>query len=275
MSYTATAGKPGYETDAALVTAELARFPQSIGNSIVACGIGLVACRGNVTDYAPELHNQAPRNWPPGSTWDIVPGAYIPELHKVVIATQPTPGGGWHVPIYGEKEGSRSIVIHESMHAYDYENLDNKKSADPAFLAARQADFALLGSYFQYPNGGAEETFAESAAMYFGSDQSTANSWPTLARYWETFAAANPPPVAAAAAQGDHDDNIGHATLHSDGTLSLNLRADGANGEIGHAQLTYTPDHPLYQAVAQHVTGAVPTQTTGAAQTFVVKPFAA
>jgi len=65
MTYAAMPGKPGYEEDAALVTAQLIHFPQSIGDSIVATGIGLVACRGNVTDFAPQLHNQAPRNWPP------------------------------------------------------------------------------------------------------------------------------------------------------------------------------------------------------------------
>jgi hypothetical protein len=275
MAYAAVAGKPGYEADAALVTAQLVNFPRSIGDSILACGIGLVACRGNVTDFAPQLHNVQPRNWPAGSTWDIVPGAYIPELHKVVIATQPTPGGGWHVPVYGELEGSRSIVIHESMHAYDYETLDNKKSADPAFLAARQADFALLGAYFQYPNGGAEETFAESAAMHFGLDQSTADAWPTLAQYWRTFAAGHPAAAAvtagaAAQAIAPHDDTIGHATVHSDGTLSLNLRADGDNGEVGHARLTFAPNHPDYQAMTQHVTAGAQT----AAGSFVVKPFA-
>ncbi|HEY1630231.1 MAG TPA: hypothetical protein VGF56_02900 [Rhizomicrobium sp.] len=277
MSYAAAPGKPGYETDAALVTAELANFPKALGDSIIASGIGIVACRSNVTDYAPQLHNVQPRNWPAGSTWDIVPGAYIPELHKVVIATQPTPGGGWHVPVYGELEGSRSIVIHESMHAYDYEDLDNKKSAAPAFLTARQADFALLGAYFQYPNGGAEETFAESAAMRFGRDQSTANAWPALAQYWAAYAAGHPPPVvaaaivAAAAAQAalPRGDNIGHAVLHDSGVLSLNLVAQGANGEIGHARLTYAPNHPDYQAMARHVTGGAQT----APGSFVVKPF--
>ena len=277
MTYIAMPGKPGYEADAALVTAQLIHFPKTLGDSIVAAGISLVACRNNVTDFAPQLHNQAPRNWPPGSTWDIVPGAYIPELHQVVIATQPTPGGGWHVPVYGELEGSRSIVIHESMHAYDYENLDKKKSADPAFLAARQSDFALLGPYFQYPNGGAEETFAESAAMHFGLDQSTASTWPTLAQYWAAYAAGNPPPAAPAAVSaqgtGDHDDHIGHATLHTDGTLALNLRADGDNGEIGHARVTIAPNHPLYPAITQHVTGDAQTTATTAPQSFVVKPF--
>jgi len=278
MTYAATPGQPGYDADAALVTAELVHFPQALGDSIVAAGIGLVACRGNVTDFAPQLHGVQPRNWPAGSTWDIVPGAYIPELHKVVIATQPTPGGGFHVPVYGELEGSRSIVIHESMHAYDYEDLDNKKSSNSAFLAARQADFALLGAYFQYPNGGAEETFAESAAMHFGRDQSTANAWPTLAQYWAAYAAGHPPPViaatamaAAAAAQAalPHDDSIGHAVLHDSGVLSLNLTAHGDNGEIGHARLTYAPNHPDYDAVAQHVTAGAQT----ASGNFVVKPF--
>jgi hypothetical protein len=288
MTYTAVAGKPGYEADAALVTAELSNLPRTIGDSIVACGIGLVACRGNVTDYAPQLHNQTPRNWPPGSTWDIVPGAYIPDLQKVVVATQPTPGGGWHVPVYGELEGSRSITIHESMHAYDYED-DQRKSSDPAFLAARQADFALLGDYFQYPNGGAEETFAESAAMHFGRDQSTAGQWPTLANYWKTFAAAHPAgammvrkPQAHKRKHAAHIDQIGHATLHADGSLTLDLRADGANGEIGHALLLYKPDHPQYKMIKQHVAPGEPDHPAltvarpGMAvkpKTFIVRPF--
>lgn len=289
MSLKAVPGGAGQDGDAALVNAELAKLPKAIADSIAATGIGVVACHDSVTDYATDLRGIHPRNWPEGATWDSVPGAYIPAVHNVVIATIAGAGGARHVPAYGELQGSRSIAIHESMHAYDYED-DHRKSQHSDFLAARQADFALLGStYFTNETAGAEETFAESAAMHFGRDQSAANQWPHLSQYWAGFAVAHPWLAMIAprprTAQREHrhvrrPEHIGQATMQKDGTLTLDLRADGDKGEIGHAFLIYKPDHAHYAAIKQHLVSNAPrhparAMARGAAEptTFLVAPF--
>src|SRR5262249_23172847 len=46
----------------------------------------VIACRGSVTDYRTDLKGVQPRGWPPGSTWDKVPGSNTPDKNEVVIA---------------------------------------------------------------------------------------------------------------------------------------------------------------------------------------------
>ena len=51
-----------------------------------------------------SLKGVAPRNWPEGSTWDNVPGAYNPGTKTVVAGT-------------ASEHGSESLLIHETGHA--------------------------------------------------------------------------------------------------------------------------------------------------------------
>lgn len=290
MSLKAVPGGAGQDADAALVSAELGKLPKIIADSIAAAGIGVVACHDNVTDYATSLIHDHPRNWPPGVTWASVPGAYVPALRQVVIATIASAGGARHVPRYGELQSSRSLAIHETMHAYDYED-DHRKSQHAKFLAARQTDFTLLGSdYFTNVAAGAEETFAESAAMHFGSDQSAVSQWPHLAQYWADFAKAHPSlaMIAPRPARQPREhrpphpaEHIGQASMQADGTLTLDLRADGSRGEVGHALLVYKPGHKDYDAIKRHVVPseskhhamALNREGAGGARSFLVKPF--
>lgn len=50
---------------------------------------------------------------------------------------------------------------------------------------------------------------------------------------------------------------IGDATMTEDGTIILNLRAEG-DGIVGHGQFTYTPDQPEYKDVLDHIGGIKP-----------------
>lgn len=47
--------------------------------------------------------------------------------------------------------------------------------------------------------------------------------------------------------------SIGTARMQTDGTLVLHVTAHGAQGERGHATLTYAPGHPRYTSVLTHV----------------------
>lgn len=52
-------------------------------------------------------------------------------------------------------------------------------------------------------------------------------------------------------------ETIGIATEEADGTIVLNLRATGAGGATGDAQLRYPKTHPQYQTIKAHV-GPIP-----------------
>ncbi len=63
------------------------------------------------------------------------------------------------------------------------------------------------------------------------------------------------------------DEFIGTATMTSDGTITLHLRATDASGRVGEGTFEYPPDHPQYQTILDHV------QPIEAGQTVNVRPF--
>ncbi len=50
-------------------------------------------------------------------------------------------------------------------------------------------------------------------------------------------------------------ENIGTATMESDGTIVLRLRAEDGNGMVGQGRITYPPTHKSYQDVLRHLGG--------------------
>ena len=59
--------------------------------------------------------------------------------------------------------------------------------------------------------------------------------------------------------------SIGIATMTADGTIVLNLRADGPGGAIGEARLTYPKSHKDYESVLEHLGGLKPGETKSVA----------
>jgi len=51
---------------------------------------------------------------------------------------------------------------------------------------------------------------------------------------------------------------IGVASMRSDGTIDLQLRAEGPNGEVGDGFFTYKVGEPKYQQIIEHVGGLKP-----------------
>ena len=49
--------------------------------------------------------------------------------------------------------------------------------------------------------------------------------------------------------------SIGTAKMLQDGTIVMNLRAEGPGGIVGDGQVTYPPGHPNYREVYQHLGG--------------------
>jgi len=67
--------------------------------------------------------------------------------------------------------------------------------------------------------------------------------------------------------QGELPTYIGMARREADGTIVLDLRADGPGGMVGHGQVRYPPGDKNYAAVARHV-GPIP-----AGRSVPVRPF--
>ena len=182
---TDTAGS-GTADDSALVVDQLAKMPKALLDAINTSGTKVKVCRGSVTDYLTDLKGVKPRGWPPGSTWDSVPGLQQQngKTHEVVIATIGHDKGNAHVPVTGEGHGSANLVIHETAHGVDYAS-DPHVSAGAPFNGARDPDKPALSAYESQPgNAGQEETFAESCARFYSNDPSSASNTPHLHKYW-------------------------------------------------------------------------------------------
>ena len=178
-------GGSGDAADAELVAQELSKMPLSKLEAMERGGVKVVACRGSVTDYLAHLRGVKPRGWPPGSSWDSVPGLYLPSTKEVVIATRGhgTPGGAF-VPPMGDGHGSYNLVLHEAAHALD-DVVGG--SSDAAFLAARQADIGALPPYeTQAGVAGPSETYAESIAIKYGGTAAQQAARPNLMKFFDT-----------------------------------------------------------------------------------------
>ncbi|HET8645310.1 MAG TPA: hypothetical protein VFO85_07465, partial [Vicinamibacteria bacterium] len=173
-----TSGGTGTPAASRLVRAELARMPMGALSIMRDNHTRVVACRNNVLDHLPSLATAPPpKGWKAGDTWAVVPGVYDPNTNQVVIATVGHgTAAGAHVPTLADNvHGSHNIVMHESFHAVDLGHKGTPRSSSPDFVAARNADLAGLSAYEKQAGGvGRQETYAESAARYYGGDPTDA-----------------------------------------------------------------------------------------------------
>lgn len=270
MSLVVKPGGTATEEDASLVAAELARLPAAIAEEFRRKRISIVACRTAVTDFAVELADpsQVPEGWPPGSSWTIVPGAYVPARRSVVIATcGPDDAGPRRVPRRGEGHGARSLAVHETVHGYDYASGD-LKSQDPVFLQAWESDREVLGDiYFSGETWGPRESYAEAAARTFGLDQEDAGAWPSLTAFWQGFAPFNPSLAMRAAnainavlrnTRSRDGEPLGRGQMEPSGVIHLDLTGESRSGAIGHARITVKPGDLTYMDVRRHLEAEQP-----------------
>jgi hypothetical protein len=182
-----TVGGSGTPADARLVRAELQRMPMGALEIMSNNHTKVIACRGNITDYRTDLKGKNPRGWDPADTWDTVPGVFLGDHNEVVIATiGHGTAGGAHVPAHGEGHGSHNLTIHESFHAVDMGHGGAPRSSDATYDAARAADAPTLSPYENQPGAaGQEESYAESAARYYGGDPNDATQHPNLHDFWD------------------------------------------------------------------------------------------
>ena len=57
----------------------------------------------------------------------------------------------------------------------------------------------------------------------------------------------------APVAMPENPSSIGVATMSADGTITLQLRAEGAGGTIGDAVFVYKPGDTMYQEIKRHI----------------------
>lgn len=224
----------GDASDVALVSAELAKLPAALQSLLHDQELVVFACRDAVTDACPELLDDHPRGWPPGRTWALVPGAYVPARKAVVIATVPVPedASRRHVPPKGWMHNAFNLVVHETLHADDY-LADRLRCHNPDFKAARSADYDALHDYEkQDGDAGLEETYAESGSRFFGGDTTLAEAWPNLDRFWAERSFPVPP---GRRIRRRRRSAVGLARQTADGAYELDLRAENGQGAIGHA----------------------------------------
>jgi hypothetical protein len=180
-------GGSAIQDDLDALIADVARVPAPVLRMVERAGIRFVACQGSVTDHLRQLRGQAPRGWPPGVTWDTVPGLYWPNEKQVVVATRADHLGNRTIPPTGAGHGSYSIVAHEMMHALDYQRaLGDAHAKKREFVDAWKADRATLPDYLkQNEPAGPEESFAEIGSRLFLGDRSMAGVAPNLTRYFD------------------------------------------------------------------------------------------
>jgi len=167
------------QADREAVLRELQKLPPEALQALQKGGYSVTVVRNSVVEALPALKGVQPRGWPPGATWDTVPGLYDPATKQVIIATR-----GGAVPAKGNGHGSENLVVHETAHAIDAATNGHN---DPAFQAARNKDLAKLPAYETQPGAaGLEETYAESMARYYGKPASSQATNPELHKYWGT-----------------------------------------------------------------------------------------
>jgi hypothetical protein len=191
----------------------------------------------------------------------------------VVVATQDQDGNRV-VPHTGRGHGSSNLVVHETLHAYDYMRAHDVLG-DPRFVSARELDLAAgdandprLDYYRQPGRAGLEETFAESGARFC----SGADEWPALTEHWASEAPASPQGAHREAAAMEYAYHIGTARLLEGGAIEVNLRASDGSGAIGHLLWRINRDHARYAALAAEFDKR-PMRESGVRGPILVPPF--
>jgi peptidoglycan hydrolase-like protein with peptidoglycan-binding domain len=186
------AGGTATAADVDAVAQSMTGLPEKVLDAAKSGDIEVVACRGSVTDYLTDLKGVRPRGWPPGSTWDIVPGLYNPSTDEVVTATIEGRNGSRRVPAKGEGHGSADMVFHELAHGLDDVGAlgTGRTANDQAFVSAYEKDRKSMEEHgetylLQEGEAGREEAYAETFARYFRRDPTLAQELPGMYAYWK------------------------------------------------------------------------------------------
>jgi hypothetical protein len=261
-------GGSGTADDLDAVANEAVLLPDYVLERFERKRIRIIACRESVTDFETDLRGQVPRGWEKtGRTWDSVPGTYFHDRGRVVIATMAQDGRRVVPTKASGRHGSDSLIVHESLHGFDYLG-GHEVLREPRFTGAREDDIGrlgnVLGGYLVQPGqAGLEETFAESGARDVVDEAGITTDWPHLAAYWREGPGNVETVGPTLALETPAADSIGIATIRVDGSIQLDLRAEGPGGAIGHALLEIAQTDPANAPLKKHLlAGPVPEGAT-------------
>jgi hypothetical protein len=264
------AGGSATEGDRVVVAIELSRMPGEALDVLRRAGTRVVVCRGVVTEHRPDLAGARPRGWPPGFTWNDVPGLYDGARNEVLVTTRGhAPRSAGRVPVTGEGHASASLAVHVACHAVDARG--GSPSSSPGFRAARAADRDALPEYCRQPgSAGLDESWAESAAVFSAGPGEMAASLPHLHRYWKRAGGATDPDRERIGIPVDGEvrttriwrrSSIGTAALDAEGAIVLELRASDGRGVLGDGRVVLPAAHAEHRAVLDHLGGLAPGET--------------
>lgn len=141
-------------------------YPSNILTSLKNEGLKEIEIANLTTPYMAgneDLKGVQPRNWPQGSTWEEVPGAYNPN-NKTVVAGA------------AAKHGSEALLIHETGHAVGdllgFNNSSEVKSAHKRLYD--KLNPYLKGEGAPGNEAGRQELFAEALAVLLEDGESVA-----------------------------------------------------------------------------------------------------
>lgn len=155
-----------------------------------AAGIHVVVSRDSVTDYLTSLKGVHPRGYPPGLTWDIVPGT-VWGNNEVVTATHAGPNGERELP-GTTQSASADVTLHEIGHAINRQAGTNWASDRADFREAYGKDAGtgpLSDPYYHQEDAaaGRDEAFAESHAEFLKDPTTMKARYPNLYAYWNRY----------------------------------------------------------------------------------------
>lgn len=160
------------EAFAATVQKTLESIPLSLRTALAQSGYRVVIA-DRLTNALPQLRNQHPRGWPPGTTWDHADGIQSQSQRVVAVAEYRRFGDNW---IASDRVGG--VLRHELGHAMDlvFGKAGENMSASTEFLIAyerdtreiKEADRKTLAYHLQPGEAGRSETFADMFALLMG-----------------------------------------------------------------------------------------------------------
>ena len=155
-----------------------------------AAGIHVVVSRDSVTDYLTSLKGVHPRGYPPGLTWDTVPGT-VWGNNEVVTATHAGPNGERELP-GTTQSASADVTLHEIGHAINRQAGVNWASDRADFREAYDKDAGtgpLSDPYYHQEDAaaGRDEAFAENHAEFLKEPTTMKARYPDLYVHWNRY----------------------------------------------------------------------------------------
>lgn len=150
----------------------LTRLPLQVLQVLKSSGV-TIKVAANIPEARPDLANQRPRGWPPGSTFHQPAAVHDSNTREIVIT----------------RNAQAEVLFHEIGHALD-RAAGSPCSHGSSFMRMYNADKPTLQAdgltyLLQDGEAGPEEAYADSHAWFQEKQSSKQWRYPNLHAYWE------------------------------------------------------------------------------------------